>query len=239
MDKIDQIFAQLDDWRHLPAYQLERRADIFFSLYLPKILKAGTGRDINDIVIPEFPLHKKTLKKSWTNQPFRADYFALSKDGKVAFLVELKTDRGSSSDNQDGYLEMARDAGLPALLNGILKIVKADKRNFDYLCKYFYLLKKLEALGLASQLDALEDNLKSGSRDGFDAALEAVRLATSASKVFLICIQPDRADKKERYDETISFHTARKVVIRHRDPVSKRFAEALKAWEIPAQDCLD
>jgi len=38
---IDNLFNLLDDWRTLPAYQLERRADIFFALYLDKILESG------------------------------------------------------------------------------------------------------------------------------------------------------------------------------------------------------
>ena len=38
--KINQLFNNLDTWRHLPNYQLERRADIFFSLYLAEVLQA-------------------------------------------------------------------------------------------------------------------------------------------------------------------------------------------------------
>lgn len=38
MIKIEEIFDWLDRWRQLPAYQLERRADIFFALYLPEII---------------------------------------------------------------------------------------------------------------------------------------------------------------------------------------------------------
>ena len=43
MQKLEELFARLDDWRHLPAYQLERRADIFFSLYLPDVLARRVG----------------------------------------------------------------------------------------------------------------------------------------------------------------------------------------------------
>ncbi len=34
VDPLDIIFRHLDHWRHLPSYQLERRADVFFSVYL-------------------------------------------------------------------------------------------------------------------------------------------------------------------------------------------------------------
>ena len=33
-----QLFDRLDEWRDFPNYQLERRADIFFSLYLVEAL---------------------------------------------------------------------------------------------------------------------------------------------------------------------------------------------------------
>ena len=35
---IKRVFKLLDDWRHLPGYQFERRADIFFALFLPEVL---------------------------------------------------------------------------------------------------------------------------------------------------------------------------------------------------------
>jgi len=33
---INELFDLLDDWRNLPSYQLERRADIFFAIHLEK-----------------------------------------------------------------------------------------------------------------------------------------------------------------------------------------------------------
>jgi len=40
MKQIDTLFNRMDAWRHFPNYQLERRADIFFALYLPEVLEA-------------------------------------------------------------------------------------------------------------------------------------------------------------------------------------------------------
>jgi hypothetical protein len=60
MNKINDIFDNLDDWRHLPAYQLERRADIFFSIYLPELLEQHYGFEIEGLV-PEFPLRSRTI----------------------------------------------------------------------------------------------------------------------------------------------------------------------------------
>ena len=56
MDALHTVFANLDRWRHFPAYQLERRADIFFSVYLPEALAKVTGVEIDPRMIPEFPL---------------------------------------------------------------------------------------------------------------------------------------------------------------------------------------
>ena len=58
-DKMEQLitklFDTLDDWRNLPAYQLERRADIFFAIYLEEIIQAKFNINI-EFIIPEFPV---------------------------------------------------------------------------------------------------------------------------------------------------------------------------------------
>ncbi|MFC1936848.1 hypothetical protein ACFLYP_04200 [Chloroflexota bacterium] len=55
MNCVNELFDNMDDWRHLPAYQLERRADIFFSVSLPSLLESKFEIEIDDI-IPEFPI---------------------------------------------------------------------------------------------------------------------------------------------------------------------------------------
>src|SRR5580765_1492626 len=55
------ILDLLDSWRHLPAYQLERRADVFFAFYLPRFLANKFGTPVSDLLIPEFPLHHRTI----------------------------------------------------------------------------------------------------------------------------------------------------------------------------------
>lgn len=61
MDQImNKIFDTLDDRRQLPAYQLERRADIFFGVYMKEILEKKFNDDISH-VIPEFPIRRATL----------------------------------------------------------------------------------------------------------------------------------------------------------------------------------
>ena len=58
-DPINHLFDQMDKWRHLPSYQLERRIDLFFSLYLPQVLEEKTGMQISSSFIPHSLIQKK------------------------------------------------------------------------------------------------------------------------------------------------------------------------------------
>ena len=94
---IDRVFEVLDGWRHLPDYQLERRTDIFFALFLPEVLQERFGLAQMPKLIPEFP-----IKKINNNQSTKVDYLALSDDR--ALLVELKTDMASKGEKQEKFL---------------------------------------------------------------------------------------------------------------------------------------
>ena len=114
-ETISNLFRLLDKWRHLPAYKLESRADVFFALFLPEVLGKHFGIDINPILIPEFP-----IKNRQDNTSKKVDYLALQKspNGKSAqqaFLIELKTDMASISKKQRVYLERASKTGLQGL----------------------------------------------------------------------------------------------------------------------------
>ena len=81
-DSLAAVFDLLDRWRHFPSYQLERRADIFFALYLPGIIQRALGVKVDARMIPEFP-----IKREDNNQSTKVDYFLLSEDRTRAFLV--------------------------------------------------------------------------------------------------------------------------------------------------------
>ncbi|MHA3964233.1 MAG: hypothetical protein AM325_011935, partial [Candidatus Thorarchaeota archaeon SMTZ1-45] len=51
----------MDKWRNLPKYALERRADIFFGVYLKTVLEAKYDIKIKEEIIPEFPVRKATI----------------------------------------------------------------------------------------------------------------------------------------------------------------------------------
>ena len=89
MEALSDALCQFDQWRHLPAYQLERRVDVFFGLFLPEVIvrrfKAPFGK-----LIPEFPLHKGKTRISedcGDNQSVNVDFavFCSKPEGKAAF----------------------------------------------------------------------------------------------------------------------------------------------------------
>ena len=57
------LFDLLDQWRYLPSYRLESRADAVFGLFLPHALDrhlAPRGIAIDPRIISEFPLGQGT-----------------------------------------------------------------------------------------------------------------------------------------------------------------------------------
>ena len=115
----------LDRWRHFPSYSLEPRVDPFFALFLPEALNhhlRSRGIEIDSRLIPEFP-----IKQSETRRSDKADFFALSLDGKDAFFIELKTDGRSLRETQEEYLLKAIDRGLPKLLCDVRTLAKTPK----------------------------------------------------------------------------------------------------------------
>ena len=132
MDHVMELFSRMDAWRHLPSYQLERRADLFFALYLPQVLQAKLGFPIRPELVPEFPVRSGTIcPQDPTNRSSKIDYLALSADGAHAVFVELKTDNKSRRSKQDEYLLAAQEVGLSSLLEGLLNIFCAtdEKRS--------------------------------------------------------------------------------------------------------------
>jgi len=201
---IDKIFANLDTWRHFPAYQLERRADIFFSIYLPEYLKSVRGYDVRS-VIPEFPIRVGTIhSKKWVNKSFKIDYLITLRNPNQILFVELKTDQSSRRPKQDWYLKEARKAGMPALLDGLRKIYHAtDSAN-----KYRHLLRALKDAGL----------IRSIGKTTFD-------IIEDKYKISILYLQPKGRGKK-----IITFIQLADFVGKNRDELSSRFSQSLREW---------
>ena len=147
---LHRVFETLDEWRHLPAYQLERRVDVLFGLLLPEIVEAefGLTRE-NLVVVPEFPLHKGLLnlsnKGKKDNQSVKVDFavFCRDQNNKRLLLVILKTDNKSIDFDQLTGMEIAKTAGVKTLLRGVVECARHSKE----LRKYAQLIWKLNKIG--------------------------------------------------------------------------------------------
>jgi hypothetical protein len=239
------LLDNMERWRHFPSYQLERRADVLFSLYLVEIIERAFGNEsspcaVNPIIIPEFPLRKLSIRgenngdwdcQSIGNRSWKADYFLLSKDARKAFLIELKTDMGSRNDVQDDYLHQAQEAGIKNLVEGVLALhnASAAKRKYRHL---------IEAL---VKLDLVTDNGENNQSRG--RAADRFTANAKDCKVIVVYIQPKfqeepchenrYGDKKSIEGENcrvIDFQTVANVVRESKHYPSPRFADALIQW---------
>lgn len=222
MRYIDTLFNRMDDWRHLPNYQLERRADLFFSLYLTEVLEAKLEFPLLDLIVPEFPVRSGTIyPDSPSDRSDKVDYVALSEDGQKAILVELKTDGLSRRDKQDRYLRAAQRAGFRDLLTGVLHIFRATKSKR----KYFALLGLLEAMGLLHIPSKVATIMSRDRLQGITEASRDIDVTTSVTESLVVYVQP-----VQNGHETISFEDFQAVVEEHDDPLSQRFARSLSEW---------
>jgi len=222
MNKTETIFNLMDSWRRLPSYQLERRADLFFALYIPQALEEKLGFPIRPQLIPEFPARIGTIyPESNSNQSFKIDYLAISEDGRKAVFVELKTDNSSRRSTQDAYLKAAQEAGLPELLAGLLQIFRATSAKR----KYSYLIDQLAALDQYHIPEVMYEIMARSDLKGVTEASRGTEITTAVTDSVIIYIQPWGSGS-----EIITFDDLRRTVEKHDDPISSRFAQSLSEW---------
>jgi hypothetical protein len=206
---IDKLFDQLDDWRKLPNYQLERRADIFFAIHLPILFKNLFSLEVLDI-IPEFPIRIGTIYPLVPiNKSFKADYIVYTNNLK-AFLVELKTDNGSIRVDQVKYYYKSIESGYYSLLTGLLDIYKAS----SYKEKYLSLLLKLVNNG---SLEKTENSFTPIDKYSFYQ--------------IPIFIKPTLNDGDIGY--ILTYEKIREILKNEQNQVTQRFIKSLYEWITP------
>ena len=127
----------------MPAYALERRADVFFSVYLKGFLEKALGLILEDDP-PELPLkHGLVPSGRDSAQSVKVDFALFPKDRERVLFVELKTDPRSRRDRQDEDLLAAQQAGFHRVVEGIREIILHTAAYQ----KYFHLAWTLERLG--------------------------------------------------------------------------------------------
>ena len=248
---IECIFDSLDEWRHLPAYQLERLAGVFFALFLPAVLEKNRIAKIKRPLIPEFPI--RTDKRTTLSK--KIDYFSLSEDGERALLIELKTDIKSVDEDQIEFIKSTAEKGVAKIILDILAICQTTKER----AKYVHLLSKLSQLDLIEHEDHVLQQLhkyalpiercgkgcpqkcpppcrwrSERTRQGrkFTELLKRVRPAEVSPEVMVAYIQPEPEDS-ERIPSSWHrmYFDCFAEVARERGSIGRRFAESLHAWK--------
>lgn len=242
---VEKIFQNLTQWRNLPKYQLERRADIFFSLYLKEILETkfsadGNKVELSPVIIPEFP-----LRHGNEHHTVNVDYVMFSKSLSKVYLIEFKTDMGSLRDEQFEYLFKAKKGienhdgmegnGFMGILKDLCKVFKAtgDKQ------KYFHLFHQLKELGLVSKLSDIGDKLYSKNAQGVSALIEKIDIMKDITSCEIIFLQPAKYTNEEmakvkNYDlkavKQITFEDVVSCLIDIKSPFADIFARYVSAW---------
>jgi hypothetical protein len=220
---VDRVFDLLDDWRHLPDYQLERRADVFFADCLPAFLSWRLKLDIRSSLIPEFPVRIGTIYPTIPgNQSCKVDYLALDAAGRNAVFIELKTDSSSRREKQDEYLQAAKAVGLPALLDGVLKIVCASDHKHKYCC-LLRLLEKHALIALPPDLDSALASAQYAS--AVDACMPRVKIVAQNSSIRVCYLQPYASSPDE-----IGFEELASWLEEQDGSFYARFANSLRKW---------
>lgn len=205
----------------MPSYQLERRADVFFGLFLPEVLSRHLRQrdiEIDPRLIPEFPLGQGGAKRS-----DKADYFALSIDRKHAFLIELKTDLGSLRPSQKDYLNRAERRGLNCVLHDLRDMAKAT--NVQARRKYFHLLQAIADLGLMRLPPGLEDKIHG---PGVYELIESIEIVPDFPSLEVIYVLPGTPKSSDGMD--IIYFQSFADVVRPCGEIGARFADSLCKW---------
>lgn len=207
MSVMYEVLRQLDEWRHLPAYQLERRVDVLFGMFLPKVIEKAFGVCVDD-VIPEFPLHKALLtdepcdpSKASSHHSVNVDFAVFGHRGEVKrlLLVELKTDTESLNDKQLKNMKTAQCARSSKLLQGVISAAQhsQSKRKYAHL---IWRLLELECLKLDNRAEFTNLCLEKDCT-GLKPMYEKLRVGEDwcDACVEVVVISPEESNKLERY----------------------------------------
>lgn len=222
---VNKVFDLLDRWRHFPCYQLERRADIFFAMYLPALMEELLETPLDPIVIPEFP-----LKKAFSNQSFKVDYCLVRADRRRVCFLEFKTDSASLNAPQHAYLKLAQESGFRAALDGLVQILGTTQGRR----KYLHLCSALADLGFLRITDEGRARLAGARHRLRNGALSVPQPTDEVEAIEVVYLQPRHLSEPSLTPgvRTFSLGDAARV-LRSKfsgDALAQRFAQALDEW---------
>jgi len=159
--ELKQLFDNLQKWQKFPKYQLERRLDIFFTIYLKEIIEGCLGKPVLDWIIPEFPIliskfpDEKEVGEKETLHSCNIDYVMFTED-KGILLIELKTDMNSKGVKQEKRMQAVKDQlnDGSVRFDNLIKHIEDIKEGSHQKPKYEALLTLLNEQKLNGHRDA-------------------------------------------------------------------------------------
>lgn len=218
------LFTYLDDFRPLPNYQLERRTDIFFAIYLKELMEKRTSGKISDVIIPEFPLWRGIVHEGYKPLlSYKIDYVLFGEDFTKMYFVELKTDSLSRRVSQDEYLLKAKEVGFGVMLEGLINIFNATTSKR----KYYHLFEKICKTGLAEMPGDLKGCIFSDTQVSkkISEMIKDIKINQKQPNVEIFYIQP-----KGDTEEVINFDYIADFLRDYDDDFSKLFRKHLIKW---------
>lgn len=157
MSLFEDLLSLLLENKHFPAYQAERRIDIFINFFLEEVLKKKFGSLNTRFISPEFPLRTYAPDKNikGTYRSTKVDYAYLNEVNgeKEIMFIELKTDPKSFDLVQ--YTHYLNYLTWPKCINSLKNIILHGHIGSREKEKYFHLVQKLVAEGLMTATESL------------------------------------------------------------------------------------
>ena len=231
---MNDVFQRLDKSRHLPAFPLEARSEVFFALFLPTVLEKSrcVGVKVKPQIVPQFP-----LKHEGSNQSNNVDFFALSECEKHAFLIELKTDMRSIDKKQKCYLRRAKCRGMRKVMED-LKTIAQVERPEHLRRKYFHLLSALDELGLTKLPCELKRTMYADDSTGVYKLIENIEILKSPilEKPEVVYVQPRPCEENKVKGFKYIYFDEFADIVESQGDMGGLFAGYLRKWkEDPAK----
>ena len=259
MSNIKTVFKRLGEWAKYPAYQLERRADIFFAMYLPEIIESHfTNESVNfGQIIPEFPIrqdwHTKKGKGDQTRRSNKVDYMVFGAEN--IYFIELKTTMNSFEPEKDeAYLTKAcgrdvKETSFSSLIRDIIEI----RETSDEKLKYNDLIAHICSVkGLKGKIKLNPDIMEAGNTKKFKIEEIKDEEIINDKPRKIIYILPCRKEKEEvNYKELkklfkdfdgdllyiFSFTDIIKILNQKKGNLAKHFAGFLESQCCDGENC--
>jgi hypothetical protein len=139
---VEVLVQQLDHFRRFPKYALERRIDVFLSLFVEEFLSTRFGAPVR-MVAPEFP-----LQGEGNHLGTHVDYLLRREGPHPAWLfLELKTSADAVSREQLATYRAAREYGMRHWRRDLLSSRNAVSGDAPRKSRYNRLLEQLAKAG--------------------------------------------------------------------------------------------